>query len=106
MGTRHTRNYAVVGDEIRRRILLRPLALVQDYFDPHTAIVGFDQGLGDRGRCKRRLDKYSCLGVVHFFDYGFRATAARRKVDFDCRRGSTDGRLTGGGSSRRTPAQS
>jgi hypothetical protein len=44
------RRYALIGQEVGRGILLCALALVEDDLHLDPALVGIEQGLGDRCR--------------------------------------------------------
>ncbi len=75
-----------VDEQVRRGILLRPLALVENHLNFDPPLVGIDQGFRDRGRRKRvGLHQDRRPGRGKFLDHRFRASTTGVEVDFDRR---------------------
>jgi hypothetical protein len=71
-----------VLNEIRRRILLRSLRLVQNHFDINAAFVGVNQSFGNGNRRKGvGLNENRLLGRAQFSDNGFSAATLGREVN-------------------------
>ena len=95
------RGDAGVNHEVRRRILLGPLALVEDDLNLDAPLVGIDRALAMGTLVKRvGLHQDRGLGGVEFLDHGLRAAAFRREVDLDRRQAG----LVGGDLGRCLPA--
>ena len=91
---------AGVREKGRRRVLLRPLALVEDHFDLDPPLVRLEQGLGDRGGGEGvGLDADLRAGLADLPDDRLGGAVAGAEIDLD-RRDAADVDFDGPG--RRT----